>query len=716
MTKKRKFRNSDGNKKQRVNLKSILTEQIIGIFQANPKSKYNYKQIASFLEVNDAQNRKMIYGILTDMAHNGALKEVSHGKFQSIETRAILQGIIETTRRGAGYVVMEGDEDDIYISSKNRKRALNGDLVEVKLFSKTGKPEGEIVRVIESANKSIVGTLEISDKFAFLIPDNQKLDINLFVPLSKIKGAKNGYKAVAKIGDWPEKAKNPFGEIIEILGKTESNDTEMKAILLSNGIPIDFPEEVMNEANRINLALSQDEIKNRRDFRDVLTFTIDPVDAKDFDDALSIEYLKNGNIEVGIHIADVGHYVTPHSALDKEALLRGNSVYMVDRVIPMLPEHLSNGVCSLRPNEEKFTFSAVFELNDKAEIQNEWFGKTAILSDRRFAYEDAQERIETGEGDLAKEILDLDRLAKIMRKKRIGAGALEIVSSEIRFELDEDGSPIGTFKKTTKDANKLVEEFMLLTNKQVAKFVGDVTKRKNTIPNIYRVHDKPDEKKVEMFRIFLSKFNKEFTYGHPDEIAGKMNILFEEMKDEAEFPMIQSMAIRTMSKAVYDTKNIGHYGLGFRYYAHFTSPIRRYADLMVHRILLETINNKNKQHQGLGEIAEHISKTERRAINAERDSQKYFQAYYLRDKVGESFEGTIVGITDWGMYVEMDDLNCEGMVSLKSLDDDHYFFDQKLYSIVGTNTGKIYNVGNKVIVKIASVSVAKKQVDLTMVD
>ena len=715
MTKKRKFRHADGNKKQRVNLKSILSEQIVGIFQSNPKGKFNYKQIASFLEVDDAQNRKMVYGILTDMAHNGAIKEVSHGKFQSIETRAILQGIIETTKRGAGYVVMEGEEDDIYIAQKNRNRALNGDLVEVKLFSKTGKPEGEVVKIIDSANKLIVGTLEISDKFAFLIPDNFKLDINLFIPLSKIKGAKNGYKAVAKIGDWPEKAKNPFGEIIEVLGKTESNDTEMKAILLSNGIPIDFPDEVMNEANRINLALAQSEIDKRRDFRDILTFTIDPVDAKDFDDALSIEYLKNGNIEVGIHIADVGHYVTPGSALDAEALLRGNSVYMVDRVIPMLPEHLSNGVCSLRPNEEKLTFSAVFELNDKAEIQNEWFGKTAILSDRRFAYEDAQERIETGEGDLAKEILDLDRLAKIMRKARIGAGALEIVSSEIRFELDENGSPIGTFKKTTKDANKLVEEFMLLTNKQVAKFVGDVTKRKNTIPNIYRVHDKPDEKKVEMFRIFLSKFNKDFTYGHPDEIAGKMNELFEEMKDEAEFPMIQSMAIRTMSKAIYDTKNIGHYGLGFRYYAHFTSPIRRYADLMVHRILLETLNSKNKQHKGLAEVADHISKTERRAINAERDSQKYFQAYYLKDKVGESFEGTIVGITDWGMYVEMDDLNCEGMVSLKSLNDDHYFFDQKSYSIVGTNTEKKFNVGDKIVVKIASVSVAKKQVDLTMI-
>jgi len=715
MTKKRKSRHSGGKKKNRVNLKSILTEQVVGIFQANPKRKFNYKQIASLLEVNDAQNRKMIYGILTDMAYKGMVKEVAHGKFKSIETRIVLQGIIETTRRGAGYVVIEGEEQDVYISSKHRKKALNGDLVEVKLFTKTGKPEGEIVRVIESANKLIVGTLEISDKFAFLIPDNLKLDINLFIPLGKIKGAKNGYKAVAKIGDWPDKAKNPFGEIIEVLGRTESNDAEMKAILMSNGIPIEFPEEVLNEANRINLALSPSEIENRRDFRDILTFTIDPVDAKDFDDAISIKYLKNGNIEVGVHIADVGHYVTPGSALDIEALERGNSVYMVDRVIPMLPEHLSNGVCSLRPNEEKFTFSAVFELNDKAEIQNEWFGKTAILSDRRFAYEEAQERIETGEGDLAKEILDLDRLAKIMRKKRISTGALEIVSSEIRFELDDDGNPIGTYKKTTKDANKLVEEFMLLTNKQVAKFVGDVTKRKNTIPNIYRVHDKPDEKKVEMFRVFLSKFNKDFTYGHPDEIAGKMNALFEEMKDEPEFPMIQSMAIRTMAKAVYDTKNIGHYGLGFRYYAHFTSPIRRYADLMVHRILLETLNGKNKQHKGLQEIAEHISKTERRAVFAERDSQKYFQAYYLKDKVGETFEGSIVGITDWGMYVEMTELNCEGMVSLKSLDDDHYFFDEKSYSIVGSNTENTFNVGDKIVVKIASVSVAKKQVDLTLI-
>lgn len=716
MSRKNKSRHTN-KQPNKTNWKSILTEQVIGLFQANPNRKFNYKQIASLLEVNDSQNRKLIYSILTGLSDQGTVQEVSHGKFKSIEGRVILQGRLETTKRGAGYVIIEGEDNDIYIAQKNRKKALNGDLVSVKIFSKkSGKPEGEIVEIVESANKVIVGTIDVSEKFAFLTPDNFKLDINLFIPLSKLKGAKNGYKVVAKLGDWPDGAKNPFGEIIEVLGKTETNDTEMKAILMANGIPIDFPEEVLNEANRINLQLSPSEIKNRKDYRDVLTFTIDPVDAKDFDDALSIQYLENGNIEVGIHIADVGHYVTAGSALDQEAHLRGNSVYLVDRVIPMLPEHLSNGVCSLRPNEEKFTFSAIFELNDKAEIQNEWFGKTATLSDRRFAYEDAQERIETGKGDLAKEILDLDKLAKILRKKRIGNGALEIVSSEIRFELDEDGHPINTYKKTTKDANKLVEEFMLLTNKRVAKFVGDVTKRKTTIPNIYRVHDKPNEKKVEMFRIFLSKFNKDFTYGHPDEIAGKMNVLFEEMKDEAEFPMIQSMAIRTMSKAIYDTKNIGHYGLGFRYYAHFTSPIRRYADLMVHRILLETLNNKNKQHKGLSEIADHISKTERRAVNAERDSQKYFQAYYLQDKVGETFSGSIVGITDWGMYIEMTDLNCEGMVSLKSIEDDHFFFDEKSYSIVGSNTDIQFNVGDNVIVKIASVSVAKKQVDLILVE
>jgi len=721
MSKRRKKVNHNIDKSPNTS----LTDEVLQLFNDFPNRKLNYKQIASILNKNNSQFRKQIYTILSDLAEEGILKEVALGKFvkttessSSKNTSDLLVGHIETTKRGAGYVIVDGQDKDIYISERNRNRSLNGDKVSVKLFRgrKGKKQEGEVVEVLESTNKTIVGTLDVSDKFAFLIPDNQKLDIDVFIPKSKLKGAKTGYKALVKITDWPSSAKNPYGEIVDVLGRTESNDAEMKAILISNNIPYEFPDEVMSEANKVDLELREDEIAKRKDFRDILTFTIDPVDARDFDDALSIEYLNNGHLKVGVHIADVAHYVTEGSALDKEAYLRGNSTYLVDRVVPMLPEHLSNGVCSLRPNEEKFTFSAVFEIDFKGNVINEWFGKTVIFSDRRFAYEDAQERIETKEGDLAKEINDLDRIAKILRAKRIKNGALEIVSSEIRFDLDDDGNPIGTRKKTSKDANKLVEEFMLLANKNVAKFVGDVSIRKTQIPFIYRVHDKPDEKKLEMFKIFLAKFNVNFDYSNMDTVSHQMNTLFEELKDEPEFPIIQHMAVRTMAKAIYDTKNIGHYGLGFRYYTHFTSPIRRYADLMVHRILLETINKKNKQHQGLQQIAEHISRTERSSVSAERDSQKYFQAYYLKDKVGETHHGVITGVTDWGMYVEMVELFCEGMVRLNSIESDQYYFDDKSYSIIGNNNNQVFNLGDKVIVKIKAVSVAKKQVDLELIE
>ncbi|HIP36421.1 MAG TPA: ribonuclease R [Crocinitomix sp.] len=713
--------------KEKYNLS--LSDEILQLFNDFPDRKLNYKQIASLLNKNTSPFRKQIYTILSQLADDGVLKEVSLGKFKKIENHLqhiktskktssnLIVGTIETTKRGAGYVLVEGQDKDIYIAEKNRNRSLNGDTVSVKISRnrKGKKLEGEIIEILESANKIIVGTLDVSDKFAFLIPDNQKLDIDVFIPKSKLKDAKSGYKALVKITEWPPNAKNPYGEVIDVLGRTESNDAEMISILVGNNIPYEFSTEVLTEANKIDTELSKKEISTRRDFRTILTFTIDPVDAKDFDDALSIEYLENGNLRVGIHIADVAHYVTEGSALDKEAYVRGNSTYLVDRVVPMLPEHLSNGVCSLRPNEEKFTFSAVFEINFKGDVMNEWFGKTVIFSDRRFTYEEAQERIETKKGDLAQEINDLDRIAKILRAKRIKNGALEIVSSEIRFELDENGNPIDTHKKTSKDANKLVEEFMLLANKHVAKFVGDVSKRKTQIPFIYRVHDKPDEKKLEMFKVFLSKFDINFDYSNINTVSIQMNKLFEDLKNEPEFPIIQQMAVRTMAKAVYDTKNIGHYGLGFRYYTHFTSPIRRYADLMVHRILLETINKKNKKHHGLQQVAEHISRTERRSVNAERDSQKYFQAYYLKDKIGEEHQGIITGVTDWGMYVEMVDLLCEGMVRLNSIEFDHFYFDEKSHAIIGNNSNTVYNLGDKVTVKIKAVSVAKKQVDLGLV-
>jgi ribonuclease R len=724
MSNKRKPNKNKSSKNNSYSLK----DEVIQLFKDFPDRKLNYKQIANLLHKNTSQFRKQIYTILSELAEQGILKEVSLGKFtvnSSVDTKSnsknendLLIGTIETTKRGSGFVTIEGFDKDVYISEKNRNRSLNGDTVSINLLKgrKGKKQEGEVIEVVDSVNKTIVGTLDVSENYAFLVPDNQKLDVDIFIPKSKLNGAKTGYKALVKITDWPSNAKNPYGEIIEVLGKTGSNDAEMKAILISNNIPIEFPDNVMLEANKVDITLSKDEILKRKDFRNILTFTIDPVDAKDFDDALSIEYLKNGHLKVGIHIADVSHYVTEGSALDKEAYNRGNSTYLVDRVVPMLPEHLSNGVCSLRPNEEKFTFSAVFEIDFNGNVYNEWFGKTVIFSDRRFTYEEAQERIETKKGDLAKEINDLDKIAKILRAERIKNGALEIVSSEVRFDLDDIGNPIGTDKKTSKDANKLVEEFMLLANRKVAQFVGDVTKRKLQIPFIYRIHDKPDPEKLEMFKVFLSKLNIEFDYSNIDKVAPRMNELFEELKDAPELPIVQHMAVRTMAKAVYDTKNIGHYGLGFRYYTHFTSPIRRYADLMVHRILFETINNKNKQHQGLQAMAEHISRTERRSVNAERESIKYFQAYYLKDKIGESHEGVITGITDWGMYVEMLELYCEGMVKLNTIDSDTYYFDQKSYAIIGSNSNEKFNLGDRVIVKIKDVSVARKQIDLELVE
>lgn len=703
-------------KKKLVKKKDRLEKDILSIFQTQIKKTYNYKQIASILKENTAADRQLIYSILLEMSGKGLVKEVSQGKFKSKFNPQIIEGKIEITKRGAGYVISEFG--DVFVAPKSINRAMHGDLVKVHLFKSRGKKnrEGEVLEILERANTHIVGTIELNEKFAFLVPDNYKIDVDVFIPLSKLNGAKAGFKAIAKLLEWPESAKNPFGEIVEVLGRPESNDAEMKAILAANNIPFTFPAEVLAEAAAIPTAISDNVIAQRKDLRETLTFTIDPLDARDFDDAISFKKLENGHYEIGVHIADVAHYVRPGTQLDKEAYSRGNSVYLVDRVVPMLPEHLSNGVCSLRPNEEKLCFSAIFEMNDKAAISGEWFGKTVINSNQRFTYEDAQEIIETGEGLHAEELLIVDKLAKIMRKERLSDGALEIQSEELRFELNEEGVPINTYKKRTKDANKLVEEFMLLANKKVAKYVGDTTKRKSVIPFIYRVHDTPDKEKVELFRVFLQKFDKDFKYKNERDIALKMNSLFEELKDEPSFSMIQSMAIRTMSKAIYDVENIGHYGLGFRYYTHFTSPIRRYADLLVHRILLETIEKKNQQHPGLADTALHISQTERRAVNAERDSQKFFQAFYVKDKIGESFNGTITGITDWGMYVEMTDLNCEGMVPLKSMQDDKYYFDDKKFSVIGLKYGEEFNVGDKVIVIIEKVSLTRKQIDLKLME
>lgn len=707
---------SKNKNKNKNKLGSKLRNDILDLFAENPNKQLNYKQVATLLEVNEGELRKLVYSILNALSEEGLLKQVQRGKFKSGNISSRIQGVLDMSKRGTGYVMVEGMDDDIIVAERNLGKALNGDTVGVEIINSKGKKvEGKVVEVIDRKTRLIVGTLDIQENFSFLIPDDPKMNVDIFISGSNLNGGKNGFKAIAQITEWPDSAKNPFGKVVEVLGKPGSNDAEMKSILVGNGISFSFPDEVLAEANQVSMELPEAEIKKRRDFREILTITIDPVDAKDFDDALSIEFIENDLIRVGVHIADVGHYVTENSALDVEAKERGNSVYLVDRVVPMLPEHLSNGVCSLRPNEDKFAFSAVFDLTRDGEIRDKWFGKTVINSNRRFAYEDAQKIIEEGKGELSKEILTLDSVAKKLRSDRMAAGGLEIHGAELRFELDDDGIPIEIFKKTQKDANKLVEEFMLLANKNVGKYIGDV-KRKQHVPLIYRIHDKPDMEKVQQFAVFVSKFGKRFSYKNDREIAKNMNALFKEMKGKSEFNMIQQMAIKSMAKAVYDTENIGHYGLGFDYYAHFTSPIRRYADLIVHRVLFKELTGDHKHVSGLQKTAEHISLTERKATMAERASKKYFQAVFLDGQEGEEFTGFITGLTDWGIYVELEENFCEGMISTNSMKDDQYFFDENDYVIVGKRSGREFNLGDRLKVRLQSVSVGKRQIDLELLD
>lgn len=706
------------SKKIKGKKKSVLLRQdILNIFYSNQDKQLNYKQVSSFLEVSDKELRKLIFTILNDLAHEGVLTETQRGKFKFKSLSQRFEGVYESARRGKGYVIVEGLEKDVFIDAPNASKALDGDRVIIEIIEGKGSKTqvGKVVEVLEQNKRLIVGTLEVDEHFAFLIPDNQKMEKDIFIPKSELKEGLDGYKAIAQITDWPDNAKNPFGKIVEVLGRPESNDAEMKSILAAYGIKYDFPEQVLAEANQIKLTLDPAEIENRRDFREILTFTIDPVDAKDFDDAISYEELSEGKYRIGVHIADVAHYVQENSAIDVEAKERGNSVYLVDRVIPMLPEHLSNGVCSLRPDEEKFAFSAVFDLDDKGEILNEWFGRSTILSKRRFTYEEAQEIIEKEDGELSVELLKVNEIAKNLRAERMKNGALEIHGSELRFELNEKGLPIATYKKTQKDANKLIEEFMLLANKRVGRYVGD-TKKKSVTPLIYRVHDKPNQEKVGQFSVFVSKFGENFTYENERDIAKEMNRLFQKFKNENEFDLIQQMAIKSMAKAVYDTENIGHYGLGFEYYAHFTSPIRRYADLMVHRILFNELNKVNKRYSDLQKTAEHISTTERRASEAERASKKHFQALYLEDKEGEVFVGNITGLTDWGIYVELEDNYCEGMIPLKSLKGDRYLFDEDDYIVYGQRSGEEFNLGDRLMVRVLKVNLNRKQIDLQLLD
>lgn len=709
--------------------KSYFFEEILKILSAHPNKALNYKQIASELKITDHAQRLLINSILMELKNNDSVSEPERGKFKINSIEKFITGKVDMTSSGIGYVVSDEMEEDVLISQKNTGSAMNGDIVKVKLYSKrSGKQEGEIIAVIERAKTEFVGTIQLSPKFAFLVPSNNKVRVDIYIPLEKLNGAKNGQKAIARIIEWPKNGVNPIGEIKEVLGNAGENNTEMHAILAEYGLPYHFPKDVERAADLISIIITKEEIAKRRDFREITTFTIDPVDAKDFDDALSIQKLKNGNWEIGVHIADVSHYVKPESMIDTEAISRATSVYLVDRVVPMLPEVLSNNVCSLRPHEDKLCFSAVFEITEGAEVINEWFGRTIINSDRRFTYEDAQLVIETEEGDFVDEILTLDTLAKKLRANRFKKGSIAFEKMEVKFHLDEVGNPTGVFFKQAKDSNQLIEDFMLLANRKVAEFVGKNKEKgisqkpkegnkESQRPFVYRVHDKPNPDKLANFAEFVGKFGYKLNVKNINTVADSMNNLLKEVNQKKESGMIEMLAIRTMAKAIYTTKNIGHYGLGFDFYTHFTSPIRRYPDVMVHRLLQHYLDGgKNPDIAKLEEQCKHSSDMEKLAAEAERSSIKYKQVQFLEDKIGAEYDGTISGVTEWGIFVEIVENHCEGMVRLRELNDDAYYFDEENYCLRGRKYGNVLTLGDQVRIEIKRADLVKKQLDFVLVE
>jgi len=590
-------------------------------------------------------------------------------------------------------------------------------MVKVYLYAKCRgrQPEGEVVEILKKSNKNFVGVIEISKNFAFMIANSRQMPYDVFIPLTKLKGAKNGDKVMVQITEWPEKYKNPFGEVINVLGKPGENETEMHAILAEFDLPYTFDKRVEEAANKISEKITEEDYKARRDFRDITTFTIDPADAKDFDDALSIQKLENGNWEVGVHIADVTHYVRLETIVEKEAFNRATSVYLVDRVVPMIPEKLSNTLCSLRPNEEKLCYSIVFELDENADILDQWIGRTVINSDKRFTYEDAQALIEGGEGELKEEVLLLDDLAKKLRGRRFKNGAISFERVEVKFNIDDTGKPLGVYFKEQKDSNQLIEEFMLLANKRVAEFIGKVKKGQKAKTFVYRIHDKPDPEKLQRFSNFIHRFGYSInTTGHKN-ITTSINDLLDEVQGKKEQNVIETLAVRSMAKAVYSTKNIGHYGLSFSHYSHFTSPIRRYPDMMVHRMLTAYLNDeKSKNKDKYEDFCKHASNMEKKAAEAERASIKYKQVEFMKDHIGEDFDGIISGVTEWGFYVELNESKCEGLVHIRELDDDYYFFDEDNYAIIGRRNKKTYQLGDPVRISIMRADLEKKQLDYTI--
>ncbi|MDZ4668297.1 MAG: ribonuclease R [bacterium] len=692
-----------------------LKKQVQRVFAEAGRKILNYKQVARKLEMDSTEGKNEVLLVMKQLVQEKLIEEIDAGRYVTLFVHQFVTGVVDVTQSGTAYVRRDDGEEDVFIGTDFKNMALNGDKVKVSLFAHeiNGKQTGEITEVLERAKTLFVGVVQVHYNYAFLIPDDKKMHTNIFIPKEKIGSAKQGDKAIARITEWSAAEENPFGEIVEVLGRPGNHETEMNAIVVEYGFATRFPDEVEKESDKIPEKIPAAEIKKRKDFRNTLTFTIDPEDAKDFDDAISFKLISPNLYEIGIHIADVSHYIPENGKLDEEALRRATSVYLVDRTIPMLPEKLSNGVCSLRPNEDKLTFSVVVQMNEKAEVLDTWFGKTIIHSSRRFSYEEAQVRLETKEGDLATELNILNELAKILKEKRFKKGAISFETQEVKFKLDENFKPIELFVKVRKDAHKLIEEFMLLANRKVAEFASSLGKGDHKKTFVYRIHEEPNENKIRMFNIFAARWGHKILTQSHKSISQSFNQLLEEVEGKPEQNLIQSQAIRTMSKAYYGCKKSMHYGLAFEHYTHFTSPIRRYPDLMVHRLLFQYLNqgaNANEAHYEA--MCKQSSQMEVKAAEAERASVKFKQVEYIKDFIGDEFDGIIAGVTDWGIYVEISQYRAEGLMRLSNMGDDYYDYDEQNQWIIGRKSGRKFQLGDPIRVQVLAADIFKRQIDL----